>query len=121
MEPPGGFGYIAVDDNLVRVSAARRDWSDGDTAAHVEYNRAMLAAATRPFFVVVDAEGMPASAVLHVGFFRALCALARTEFRGQFGGCTVRGAPYAVRLLYRSLVACGAVPAETARKVAFED
>lgn len=121
METPNNFGYIAVNDNFVHVSAAARDWSDGNTAAHVEYNRAALAAATKPFFVVVDAAGMPASAMLHVGFFRSLCALARNEFRGQLGGCTVRAAPYAVRLLYGSLVACGVVPAETAKKVAFED
>ncbi len=121
MEPAAKFGYIAVDGNFVRVSAAARDWSDSDTAAHVEYTRAAMEAAEAPFYVQVDAAGMPAGAALHVGFFRSLCALARGQFRGRLGGCTVRGAPRAIRCLYRAFVACGLVPPETAKKVAFEE
>jgi len=115
------LGYIRVEGNSVVVDAAKRDWTDYDHAKHIAYHRSVLGGATAPFFVLVDATAMPARALLHMRFFYALCTMARSELKTQLGGCTVKGAPVAVRGMFSMLVTCGAIPAATAHKVFFEE
>jgi len=92
-----------------------------DHAKHITYHRTALGKATAPFYVTVNATAMPARALLHMPFFYALCTMARSELKDQLGGCTVKGAPAAVRGIYTMLVACGAIPVATANKVGFEE
>lgn len=115
------FAYLAVAGAHVHVDCGARDWGDYDVDSHIAYHRLVLSQAPRLFSVYVDATDIPYAASTHALFFRALCSMARKDFKDRVVSVTVRNAPAFVKALYRAFVCIGLVPGATARKVTFVD
>jgi len=113
-----GLNYLHItQDETIVVRARDRNWDDCNSVAHIEYHVALLDCVEGAFRVDIDASCLPNAACRHVRFFRRLCGVLCTKFKGRLESCTVVGAPPHVRALYNSLVATGHIPRATAAKV----
>lgn len=113
------FNYLSLSGALVVVDCRARDWGDYDVESHIAYHRLVLGQAPHKFSVSVDATDLPYAAGTHALFFRALCAMARTDMKNRLVAATVRNAPAFLKTLYRAFVCVGLVSPTTARKVTF--
>jgi len=111
--------YMQVSEGRVVVLPERRNWTDFQTEAHVNYHRAVLSLAGSSVLVTVNARLVPCAALLHVNTFCEIARVVRNEFKNTIDRIVITDASYTTMVLYRLMCTMGAIGTSTSAKISF--